>query len=370
MTDEIKGAVAEALKENSSGSNISPRAFANRRIKQSQEIAAQQAEPEIKEQVEEEQSEEPVAITTESTAGQTAEETQEVVEETEETEEDSNTEDVLSQYNLDEMSEEDIKDLGKQLGSKAVLRFGELTARRKQAEEKLAQLESKLSEKKNDILNQKKPVENNPYSNLDTTEALQKKAQEVNDIISWSEETLFEADGYSAEDYITEVEGKEITKAEVRKSLLQARKARDTFLPDQLNKLQAKENGKQLKEAFDKQAREELTWMSGEDNDVRKQYESMLGDKRFVDLQTKVEPDVAAQLPYIIAHAANSIYGRRLIKESPKVSITPPKTGATSAPKTSRTTKGQKALADLNSRFQTTGDQKDFIKLRTKQLTR
>jgi hypothetical protein len=169
---------------------------------------------------------------------------------------------------------------------------------------------------------------------------------------------------------VTEVEGKEVTKAQVRKSLLQARKARDAFLPDQLNKLQQIENGKQLRSAFEEQAKQELSWLQGEDNDTRKQYEAMLSDKRFIDLQDKVDPDIAAQLPYLIAHAANSMYGRKLIQDKPKVSITPPKTGATSAPNTSRATKSTKALADLSSRFKDSGNEKDFIKLRTKQLTK
>ena len=166
----------------------------------------------------------------------------------------------------------------------------------KQAEEKLAELQAQMSEQKNDILNAKKPVENNPYSNLETIEALQDKAQEVNEIIGWAEDILFESDGYSADDVVTEVEGKEITKAQVRKSLLQARKARDAFLPDQLNKLQQIESGKELRTAFEKQAQEELSWLQGEDNDTRKQYEAMLSDKRFIDLQDKVDPDVAAQV--------------------------------------------------------------------------
>ena len=228
MTDEIKGAVAEALKENHAGQNISPSQLAARRIGQLQpETPQAEVTEEVSEQAEETEVEEVVVETTEETQA-----VEEVEEATEELTEETKAEDVLSQYNLDEMSEEDIKDLGQQLGSKAVLRFGELTARRKQAEERLEQLEAKLSDQKNDILKQQKPIENNPYSSLDTTEALQEKAQELNEIISWAEDTLFEADGYSAEDVVTEVEGKEVTKAQVRKSLLQARKARDTFLPD------------------------------------------------------------------------------------------------------------------------------------------
>ena len=359
MTDEIKGAVAEALKEDRSGANITPAQLAARRLNQSQPEPQPEIQEEIQEQAEETEVEEPVAEVTE--------EVEEVIEEpTEETQ----AEDVLSQYNLDEMSEEELEDLSKKLGSRAVARYGELTAKRKAAEEKLAELQRQMSEQKNDILQSKKPVENNPYSNLETIEALQDKAQEVNEIIGWAEDILFESDGYSADDVVTEVEGKEVTKAQVRKSLLQARKARDAFLPDQLNKLQQIENGKQLRSAFEEQAKQELSWLQGEDNDTRKQYEAMLSDKRFIDLQDKVDPDVAAQLPYLIAHAANSMYGRKLIQDKPKVSITPPKTGATSAPNTSRASKSTKALADLTSRFKDSGNEKDFIKLRTKQLTK
>ena len=369
MTDEIKSAVAEALQENHAGQNITPAQLAARRLGQLQPEAPQEeSTEEVLESVEETEVEEPVAEAQE----EIQQETQEVAEETEEAIEETNTEDVLSQYNLDEMSEQDLRELSDKLGSKAVARFGELTARRKQAEEKLAKLEEQLSKQKNDILSSRPKVENNPYSNIESLDGIQKKSEEINEIISWAEDTLFEADGYSAEDVITEVEGKEVTKAQVRKSLLQARKARDTYLPDQLSKIHDTENGKQLKEAFSARAKEELSWLSGEDNDTRSQYEAMINDKRFIDLQDKVDPDVAAQLPYIIAHAANSMYGRKLISDTPKknVNLNPPKTGATAAPASSRANKSKKALADLNSRFKTSGSRDDFIKLRTKQLTR
>ena len=355
MTDEIKGAVAAALKENASGQNITIGELATRRLGQPDNVQA-----EASEQIEET----PESVVEEV---ETEQETEQLPEEV--SEEPTNND--LSQYNLDEMSEQDLRELSEKLGSRAVARFGELTAKRKQAEEKLAELQKQLSEGNGDILNKPKAIENNPYSNLKSIEELQSKSQELNDIITWAEETLFESDGYSADDVVTEVEGKEVTKAQVRRSLLQARKARDQFLPDQLNKVQQIEQGKHLKEAFDKQAQEELPWLSGEDNDVRKQYEAMLGDKRFIDLQEKVDPDISAQLPYIIAHAANSIYGRKLVDDTKKsVNLNPPKTGATSAPSVSRTKKSQKALADLNNRFKSSGSRDDFITFRAAQLSK
>jgi hypothetical protein len=364
MTEEIKGAVAQALQENQSGNNMSVSQLADRRLKQLQPLGESVEEPQVQEEVQEASEE-----------VQSTEEVQEVAEqvttEASEEEEPKSEEEVLSQYNLDEMSEEDLKELADKLGSRAVARFGELTAKRKAAEEKLAELQSSIQENKKDVLQEVQEVQDNPYSNLGTMQDLKDKAKEVNEIISWAEDTLFEADGYSADDVVTEIEGKEVTKAQVRKSLLQARKARDTYLPDQLSTLQKKENAVQLESAFKEQAEKELDWLQGEDNDTRKRYESMMQDKRFQKLKETVDPDISAQLPYIIAHAANSIYGRKVIKEKPNnVSLNPPKTGAQAAPTTSRAKKGTKALADLNSRFKDSGNRDDFVKMRTLQLQR
>lgn len=353
MTDEIAPDIAESAKN--PVDNISPSDFAVRRLGQPDETQEATASEQIQET--------PESVVEEA---ETQEETEQLTQQVSE----ESTNNDLSQYNLDEMSEEDLRDLSDKLGSKAVARFGELTAKRKQAEEKLAELQKQLSENKDDILNKPKAIENNPYNSLKTVEELQNKSQELNDIITWAEETLFESDGYSADDVVTEVEGKEVTKAQVRKSLLQARKARDQFLPDQLNQVQKIETSKQVKEAFAKQAEEELSWMTGDDNDTRRNYEAMLNDKRFINLQETVDPDISAQLPYIIAHAANSIYGRKLVKDTKSVNLNPPKTGATSAPTVSRTKKSQKALADLNSRFKNSGSKGDFISLRTAQLSK
>ena len=46
------------------------------------------------------------------------------------------------------MSEEELQELSEKLGSKAVARFGALTAKRKAAEERLAVLEAELKDKK------------------------------------------------------------------------------------------------------------------------------------------------------------------------------------------------------------------------------
>ena len=365
MSNEITTGVAEPVQETTAPqSNMSVSDFINRRLGKQNE--ATQEESPIVEATDEVTEETEVESTKEEVNEEVVAEQTEETEEVEETSEEST--DVLSQLDLDEMSEDDLKDLSEKLGSRAVARFGELTAKRKAAEAKIKELESKLNS--DDPLSSNKPVADNPYKSVDSIEGLQSKAEEVNQVIEWAEDLLFNADGYGPEDVVTEVEGKELTKKDIRSSLLQARKSRDKFLPSQLKVLQAKENGKQLKEAFDTKASEELKWLKGEDNDTRKNYEAMVADPRFKKLTEVADPEIGAQLNYIMAHAANSIYGRKLVPTSTKsASLTPPKT-AVSAASTSEKTVGKstKALKNLSQQFRQSGNRSDFITLRTLQL--
>jgi|TARA_E500000318_G_scaffold71224_1_gene65982 hypothetical protein len=348
MSEEITTETAQSETE-AKQSNMSVSEFTSRRL--GQMTPAVEAK-------EEEAQEAPVEST---------EEVQAEPEVAEQASESQETDDVLSKLDLDEMSEDDLKELSEKLGSRAVARFGELTAKRKAAEEQLQKLQSEVN-KKNPLETQE--VAENPYESIDSLEGLQQKAQEINEVIEWAEDTLFNADGYGPEDVVTEVEGKELTKADVRKSLLNARKSRDRFLPAQLETIQNRSNALKLKSAFDEQAKQELPWMAGEDNDTRKSYEAMVSDNRFQKLADAADPEVAAQLNYIVAHAANSIYGRKAVANSPtSPKLNPTKTGATSASSPEKTTgKSAKALKDLGQRFKNSGTKSDFITLRTLQL--
>ena len=357
MSNEItEGAAEPSTKTTALQSNMSAADFVNRRLGQLTEETQEVAPPvEATDEVTEE-------ATVESTE---AEVNEEVV--AERTEEPEGSTDVLSHLDLDDMSEEDLRELSEKLGSRAVARFGELTAKRKAAEAKLKKIEAQL-QNNNPLETQE--VANNPYASVDTIQGLQEKAKEVTDVIEWAEETLFNADGYGPEDVVTEVEGKGLTKSDVRKSLLNARKARDKYLPAQLQTVQRVQQSHQLKEAFDTQAEQDLNWLQGEDNDVRKSYEAMIGDPRFNSLREKADPEVAAQLNYLIAHAANSIYGRKPVKEAPKsATLTPPKAAITAGASSDKgVNKSVKALKDLNQRFRHSGNKSDFITLRTQQL--
>jgi len=368
MTDKIATANAEADQSSVDNTNISVADLAARRLggmTQGQdvpEIGTSDSEADVPEdataEVPEEETEE--SVETEETEGEATEETE-------------GSEDVLSQLDLDEMSEDDLRELADKLGSRAVARFGELTAKRKAAEERLAQMEAKLQEKPNPL--ETKKVDNNPYGNLDSVDKLQSKAVEVEQVVEWAEDILFESDGYAADDIVTEVEGKEWTKKDVRQALLKARKAQKTYLPDQLNKVQAQIQGEQLAESFSDRARQELSWLEGEDNDLRKQFEATVGDDRFKKLKKVIKreaPEVAAQLDYWFAHATNSIYGRKPV-ETKKASpvLNPSKMGTPSSAKPEKTaTRTAKAIKELEARFRESGSARDFAELRKLKMGR
>lgn len=355
MTDEIETANAEADQSSVDNNNISVEDFAMRRLGQLNPVAEEPQEEEVEETEEQE---------TEEVTEEEAEESVETEETDEETEE---SEDVLSQLDLDDMSEEDLRELADKLGSRAVARFGELTAKRKAAEERLASLEAKLTETPNPL--ETKKVENNPYGNLDSVEKLQAKAGEVDQVVEWAEDILFESDGYAADDIVTEIEGKEWTKKDVRQALLKARKAQKTFLPDQLKKVQAQVKSNEFAYLLNEQARSELSWLDGEDNDLRKNFEATIGDSRFQKMKeiiNREDPATAAQLDYWFAHATNSIYGRKPVTERKTSAVlNPPKSASPSA---SKPDKGMgrtaKALKELEARFKQTGSANDFANLR------
>ena len=359
MNTEVTTGIAEPEDTTAEKTNITAEDFAIQRLGQPTPQPEEQEDPEVEEEV------------TDEIAEEEAEEVEEAVEDTEdETPEAESDEQVLSQIDLDEMSEVELRELADKLGSRAVARFGELTAKRKAAEEKLQQLESQLSAEQNNPLKPKQEITNNPFDSVGTIEDLQSKATDASNVIEWAEDIMFNADGYEADDVVTEVEGKEMTKSDVRNALLQARKARDKFLPDRLEKIQAVEQSKQMQEHLTAQAEAELPWMKGEDNDTRREYEAIMSDPRVDTLMANLPPDVKAQMPYLLAHAANSIYGRKAVKSTKSnVRLNPSSNSTPNAAGSEKpASRVNKSIKNLSNQFKQSGDKGDFITLRTLQL--
>ena len=276
--------------------------------------------------------------------------------------------DVLSQVDLSELSDDDIAELAQKGKSGLLKRIAELTAKRKIAEEKTAQMEAYLQQQKKDPFEQK--VENNPYAQIKTIEDLSKKSQEIGEVIEWAEDVLDKADHLGYEDIAANVDGNDLTKAQVKDHLRRARKARDKYLPAQKKELDLTEKRRGLKVAFEQQAVKELDWLaSSEDSDMKRQYQAMMADPRLKNIEDVV-PDIAAQLPYLLAHATASIYGRKLISLAQQPKVTPPGSPDGTAANGGRAEKPMDRIAkEASQRLADSGSVSDFVALRTAKLS-
>ncbi len=272
--------------------------------------------------------------------------------------------------NLADLSDEEISELAQKGKSGLLKRIAELTAKRKLAEEKLAQYEAYVAKQQQDAKTAHPEVkpENNPFNKIKSIEELSQKAAEMGEVVEWAEDVLFNAADIAATDVAVVQDGKEYTKAEVRHLLQNARKARDKFIPAQRQLLEANAQREAMKKAFSEQAVKEFDWLrSKEDNDLKRRFTAMLSDPRLKAVE-EAAPDVAAQLPYLLAHAANSMYGRKTIpiEGKPSVKVTPPSSPGSEAAISGRSEeRGSKVLKESSKRFMETGSIDDFISLRT-----
>lgn len=297
--------------------------------------------------------------------------------EAKESKEEVKDKDVLSQVNLDELSDEDIAELATKGKSGLLKRVAELTAKRKLAEERLAQREHELSQ----LMSQRIPASDSELeipkeiASLNKPEELQARFKQADEVIEWAERVLDDADHLTPSDVVVSIDGKDYTKAQVKEYMRDARRVKDKYLPAQARELQAKVQRETLRSSLEQQARKELDWFEGEDNDTRKHYQAMLSDPRLAKLE-KAAPELAPQLPYILAHAANSMYGRKSLSLDPTPSkvapkITPPDSPSASAAKSDRSEdKVERNVKDAHKRLMENGRPDDYIALRTAQLSK
>ena len=358
---------ADAAAEPKQATNISPSEFINRRIGQlNPPVEEQDNQTAVEETVEEVNQEQEEAT---EVAADEAVEIDETAEEEPQEEETESEDDVLSQIELDDMSDEELRELSDKLGSRAVARFGELTAKRKAAEAELERLRSEMSSK----LEPKVKESENPYRDVNSMEKLQNVQEEVEQVIEWAEDLIFNSDGYSADDPITEIDGKEVTKSEVRKHLQAARKAEKKYIPAQIKAIQRRQSAAELKVSLQEQANEELSWMQ-DDNEVSQKYKQMLEDPRLSNIDG-LDPEVAAQMPYLLAHAANSMYGRKVLAQPAKTAtkakpsrLVPPSGTPGSAKSDKKVSNALKTIKAASDQFKNSGNPRDFAALRRLQM--
>ena len=281
---------------------------------------------------------------------------------------------VLSKLDIDSLSQEELGELSKKLNSRTLSRFSELTARRKAAEEELQRIKSQQGQ-------QAVPkVKNNPLAD-NTVEQLEQAKETAEELIEWADNVLYENEDSGSNEIIAEVEGKEFTKAEVKKSLRHHKNVLEKYIPARVADIQRENQNQEMAQAFKRKAVEELPWLKDTNNPVNKHFSAMVSDKRVVEMEKNLPKEIKAQMPYLLAHAANSIYGRKVINSKnstviPKKIqrqpvITPNKI---SKPTVSKSDKPQnrasKVISNAMNKFADTGSKNDFISLRTQQLTK
>lgn len=282
------------------------------------------------------------------------------------------TKDVLSQVDLSELNDEDIRELAEKGKSGLLKRIAELTAKRKLAEEKAALLESQLQQKPQVQLEGTPAELPENIAKVSSVEELNKLFQASTDYIEWAEDALFTNDHLGADDVVAEHDGRAYTKKDVKSLLSVARKNRDKHLPARLRQLQEAEQRRVQKDAYQAQARKELTWLEGEDNDLRRQYEAITKSPIMEEIRRKV-PAAEPHLDYLVGHAVNSAYGRREIKDSaftqPPPRVNPPSISPGGNAQSERpSAKTDKQVKDVQSRFKSSGSERDFVALRTAQM--
>jgi hypothetical protein len=275
--------------------------------------------------------------------------------------------DVLSKIDLESLSDDELSALREKLIPGAEKRIHELTAKRKLAEEEFAAYQAQ------NPLDQPDEITENPFNDLETVEDLQAKFKESKQIFKWADD-LLDDNGLAAPDDVIFTEGgKEFTKAQIKQAKREADEAMEMYLPDRLQSLQKVQQAAQIKTQLQEKAKADLEWMKDEDSEVYKKYSAELEGPMYQKLIETAPAEVAAYLPYVIAHAANSLYGglqsakKEVVQEeavqASEFRTEPPKSAqpAAAAPRTKNTAKS-KAIEELHKRYKKTGNPDDWDK--------
>lgn len=260
------------------------------------------------------------------------EETEEQSEETETEEEaeDEETEEPSNELDLDSLSPEQLQELAGKARSKALARYGKLTARIKALESQLEQAAQRQPEP--DPFKKETKVDNPRIAAIQSIEDLGQWRDEAESTEEWAQ-TLLDTYGHAdAEDTIYQKGDKSFTKAQVLGIRNGARKALKNDIPARLNELQEIEGAKRLKEHNAAQVAIQVP-EAEKDEEVKATYEGLKEHPLLKSVMS--DPKAAAVAELLLAHAARSMVQTA---KKPKAPAIP--TGKTPRPKPPGTPSG------------------------------
>ena len=209
-------------------------------------------------------------------------------------------------------------------------------------------------------------AEANPFAEIDSTEGLREKYTEVNGLIEHFEEILEDYDDEHRDTVVYQEDGQDYTKAQVRKMVRAARRAKEQHLPARYEQLQQKEQVIATRAQYETAAGEQFSWMKDENSPIRQRYEQVLNNPALTALKNDMP-----EIPLVIAHAADSIARSEAQKQKGQPATTarapqqqqkplrlkPPASpnGSNAAP-AKQVSKPAKELQALQSQFEKTGD--------------
>ena len=264
-------------------------------------------------------------VETEEEAGteqveQTGTETEESEEEIEEAE-GLTAASILKQ--LEGLDPEEIKALGKELGSKAISRYGELTYRAKLAEEKALRLESQ----KPQPATAAEPVASRFLEGIDTPEKLAEKVAELKKLGKETTKVLLDHEDYASNDEI-EVGGKTFTKKQLRALDLEVREALEEAVPSKQAEFARLAMIDGEAKAAEARVRTEVKELADEESEVAKTYKGLTESDLFQRIY-KAFPEAKPVLTILAAHGPVSFLAK---KAKPQAPATPGKTPKANPP--------------------------------------
>ena len=273
---------------------------------------------------------------------------------------------LLDQYgiNLDSLSEDEAMTLGRALRTESMKRFGKLTAQKREAENKLRELENTTATQPEQT--QTDTTSKVPMSDVWTEETLQKKEQDLQAIEDWVEDALeFEPqyDDYG-EEYLVEAEGQRYKKEDLIAIRANARKMKRKG-----GALEQRREFLATRQQFDGEAMQYFPWMSDEKTPQFEEYQQLVSQERYQKFLDQIpEANVIAGLLVegnisVRERMKTASNGNGQGKEQPIA----PATSLSAAPKRATGTEGSRikqAVAQAQKNFEADGSIHSLARLR------
>lgn len=295
----------------------------------------------------------------------------------------SEIEDVLSKFNVDEIlnaiasgeiPEDKVKEIGKALSQKAVGRFGEFTRKLKEKDAELAKIRNESPQEETTS----KP--SGLLDSVNTATELQSFKVEQEETLDWIEDKLDHSTHLDSGDIAFSEGDVQYTKGQLLNLKKQIRNVLRTELPKREAIIRASERNAEELPKLEAAAAEEIGWLLDEESKGYVAYQRLREDN-LVNALYQAFPQYTARLDYVIKHAVNSMHtvnesrnpNKAAEPAKPKVEERmAPQPGMGSSGAAPRSGTGNSIAAKLkeaSEAFNKSNSESDLLKLRTLEHT-